>query len=77
MKKLRQEFVNELFNFKNEFERKNTINPLNPKPELRTEAYARLGQIYETYKSKMIKVEKQRLTRERVFYLNEENEVKY
>ena len=54
LKKLRNEFVNELFNFKGEFERK--TNAL--KQETRVEAYVKLGQIFENYKAKTIKLEK-------------------
>jgi hypothetical protein len=64
MKKQRSEFVNELFNFKSEFERKS--NSL--KEDVRTEAYVKLGHIFDGFRAKMIKIEKQRLTRERVFY---------
>lgn len=39
LKKLRNEFVNELFNFKGEFERKTT----SLKPEVKVEAYVKLG----------------------------------
>lgn len=69
LKKLRNEFVNELFNFKGEFERKTS----SLKADVRVEAYVRLGQIFETYKAKTIKLEKQRLARERHFYATEEN----
>lgn len=73
LKRVRGEFVNELFQFKGEFERKS--NAL--KQETRIEAYVKLGQIFEQYKHKMIRLEKQRLARERYYYSQEENEVKY
>lgn len=69
MKKLRNDFVNELFNFKGEFERKTS----SLKPEVRVEAYVKLGAIFENSKTKMIKLEKQRLARERYFFSQEEN----
>lgn len=73
LRQARSEFVNELFNFKSEFERKTA----SLKEEVRQEAYGKLGQIYETSKSKMIRLEKQRLQRERYYYQQEGNEVKY
>lgn len=73
LKKVRGEFVNDLFNFKGEFERNSTAI----KQERRTEAYQKLGHIFETYKGRMIKLEKQRLARERYYYTQEENDVKY
>ena len=44
---------------------------------VREEAYTELSQILETYKKRMINLEKQRLTKQRVFYLREENQIKY
>jgi len=73
LKKLRNDFVNELFNFKGEFERRTS----SLKEEVRVQAYVKLGHIFETYKTKMIKLEKQRLARERHFFDQEENVVKY
>lgn len=73
LKKLRSEFVNELFNFKGEFERKT----VSLKPGAKDEAYQRLGQIYSNSRSKMIKAEKQRLTKERLWFYNEGDMLKY
>lgn len=73
IKNLRQEFVNELFNFKGPFER----NSQSVKAEKRDQAYMELAQILDKYKKKMVQLEKQRLTKERIFYLREQNDVKY
>lgn len=73
IKQCRQDFVNELFNYKGTFERKST----SLKQEQRDSAYKNLVEILERYKKKLIHLEKQRLTKERVFYLREENEVRY
>ena len=67
------EFVNDLFNFKGAFERLST----SPNESSVERAYNELAVILEKYKKKMIHLEKQRLTKERVFYLREENELKY
>ena len=64
LKQARSQFVNELFEFKSEFERKSK----GLKEESRVEAYQKLGGIFEKYKAKMIKLEKQRLARERYYY---------
>lgn len=72
MKVLRSAFVNELFNYKSQFER----DSISLKKERRVQAYAHLGKILESHKVKMIKVEKNRLNRERIFSKNEGNEVK-
>lgn len=73
IKNIRQEFVNELFNFKGSFERNST----SLKSEKRDQAYLELAQILDKYKKKLVQLEKQRLTKERIFYLREGNELKY
>lgn len=70
--KLRSDFVNELFNFKGNFERKsNSMNPL-----IQLKAYAELHKIIEKYKRRIIFLERAKLHKERAFYLGEENQIK-
>jgi hypothetical protein len=70
--KLRSEFVNDLFNMKSNFERKSkSTNPL-----IQVVAYAELHKLIEKYKKKVVTLEKQRLIKEKIFYINEENQVR-
>ena len=65
--------MNELFNFKSSFERRSTsLNQL-----VQVKAYADLQHIINKYKKVMLSLEKQRLAKERIFYLREENELRY
>jgi hypothetical protein len=70
--KLRQEYVNELFNMQGNFERKSTsLNPL-----IQAKAYADLHKVIEKFKKKLITLEKQRLYKEKMFYTGEDNQLK-
>jgi hypothetical protein len=73
IKNTRQEYVNTLFNFKGPFIRKSTsLNSV-----VAEQSWNELKEIIRKYKALLIKLEKQKLTRERIFYRNEENQVKY
>jgi len=73
IKQARQDYVNELFNFKSKFETyTNSLNPL-----VQAKAYIEVSKIIAKYKTLIIKLEKQRLAKERVWYLREENTFKY
>ena len=72
IQKLRQDFVNDLFAMKGAFERKSkSTNPL-----FQLAAYADLHKTIEKYKKKLITLEKTRLIKEKIFYINEENQVR-
>lgn len=47
------------------------------KEDIRRQAYTQLAEILDKYKRQMIHLEKQKLTKERVFYLREDNTIKY
>lgn len=67
--KLRQDYVNELFNMQGDFQRRSTsLNAI-----VQIKAYADLQKVIEKFKKKVIILEKQRLYKEKMFYLNEEN----
>ena len=73
IKDTRQEYVNTLFNFKGAFIRKSTsLNPV-----VAEQAWGELKEIIRKYKAILIKLEKQRLTRERICYRDENNQSKY
>ena len=58
---------------KGSFQRKSTsLNPI-----VVVTAFANLAKILSRYKKRILALEKQRVTKERIFYLNEENEIKY
>ena len=69
IQQLRKEFVNELFAMKGAFERKSK----SPNPIMQVSAYAELYKTTEKYKKKLITLEKQKLIKEKIFYINEEN----
>lgn len=64
LKELRQEYINELFNIKNKFERK--INSKNE--DMKKEAYLGLLELVKKYVEKMVRMEKNKYMRERVYY---------
>ncbi len=73
IKKLRQDFCNELFNIKGSFETKSqSLNPL-----VQFKAYVDLNKMIKRYTTKIIAMEKQKLTREMAFYKGEENMRKF
>jgi hypothetical protein len=72
IQKLRQEYVNELFALKGTFDRKSkSTNPL-----IQLAAYAELHKTTEKYKKKLITLEKTKLIKEKIFYINEENQIR-
>ncbi len=73
IRQCRQDFVNDLFNFKGVFERMSGSLKL----ENRERAYRDLGAILKRYQGKMVRLEKGKLTRERIFYGNEGNHARY
>lgn len=69
IKAMRQEFVNALFDAKGTFERKSTsMNPV-----VQMGAYIQVQKILDKYYNAIYKLEKSRLTREKLFFLNEGN----
>ncbi|CDW72291.1 UNKNOWN [Stylonychia lemnae] len=73
IKKIRQEFVNELFNLKGPFETKSqSLNPL-----VQLKAHSELYKLIEKYRRKITQLEKQKLHKEMQFFLGEENQLKY
>ena len=73
IKTARQDYVNELFDFKSNYERR--ANSLDV--EIQQEALDELAELLDKHKKKISLLEKQKLARERVFYMREENDVKY
>jgi hypothetical protein len=73
LKEARKEMIEALFKFRSTFERESvSVNPT-----IKDQAYKTLKDIVSTHKNKIMTVERQRLTKERVFYLRENDYVKY
>jgi len=72
IQKLRQEYVNELFAMKGNFDRKSK----SPNPLVQLAAYAELHKTTEKFKKKLITLEKTKLIKEKIFYINEENQIR-
>ena len=64
LKELRQEYINELFNIKNKFER----NIRSGDPDKKKEAYTGLRELVTKYIERMVRMEKNKYMRERVYY---------
>jgi hypothetical protein len=73
LKVVRKDFITELFNFKGSFERESeSVNGV-----VKIQCYKKLKELVIKHKTKITHVERQRLTKERVFYLREQDIVKY
>ena len=64
LKELRQEYINELFNIKNKFERKIHSDD----EDTKNKAYEDLLALVKRYIEKMVRMEKNKYMRERVYY---------
>lgn len=74
LKKLREQYINEIFKIKNKFQ-KNTAEGVSG--DKREEEYKRLILIIKTYIEKMTRMEKNKYMRERLFYQRENQIVLY
>ena len=73
MKKVREEYVKELFNFKNKFSRRTTDTPQDEKDK----AYKDLIFLIKKFIEKMVRLEKNKYMRERIYYQKEGKMVLY
>ena len=73
LKMARKEMIEALFKFRSTFERES----VSVTESIKDQAYKTLKDIVSTHKAKIMNVERQRLTKERVFYLRENDYVKY
>ena len=64
LKEVRQEYIGELFQIKNKFERKITSGI----PEQKEEAYKDLLELVKRFIEKVVRMEKNKYMRERVYY---------
>jgi len=69
MRSLREEYIKELFHFKNKFAKETEGNKANA--ETKNMAYLKLVEMVKDYISKMVRLEKNKYMRERIFYQNE------
>jgi hypothetical protein len=68
LRSLREEYIMALFNFKNKFAK---MTDVNKSADDKKEAFQKLIAIIKEYIQKMVRLEKNKYMRERVFYQNE------
>ena len=75
IRKLRQDYVNELFDLKAQFEEV-VANPASSSEQI-LEEYKNLNEIADTYIDSIKVLEKQKYNKMKIFYQKEENQAKY